>query len=119
MTQVIKTLGSTEAWEFKTTQAAEESDDNVRDWIGGFVETQGKNKAMELLEGAGYIPDRVGNGEQKRKEWHSSLADEIVKSDQPPESQPGRRKFYDFLKIKEEFEGGGRGELVPLSMAKF
>jgi hypothetical protein len=48
--------------------------------------TQRKNKAMELLEGPGYIPDsRVGNGdngEQKRKEWQSSLTDEILNSEQ-------------------------------------
>jgi hypothetical protein len=107
------TQRSTESWEFKTTQATEESDDNIRDWIGGFVKTQGDNKAMELLEGAGYIPDRVGDNEQNRMEWHSLLADKIVASEQPPESQPGRRKFYDFLKNKGEHEGRGGEELAP------
>lgn len=43
---------SFEGWAFKA-QDAEETDDNIRPWIGGFIKAHGEEKAKNLLQGAG------------------------------------------------------------------
>ena len=46
---------SFEGWAFKA-QDADETDDNIRPWIGGFVKAHGLEEAKELLKGAGLPP---------------------------------------------------------------
>jgi hypothetical protein len=64
---------SKEGWAFKA-QDADENDDNVRPWIGGFVETHGAAKSKELLKGAGLprgFVSSIGN-------WTIIFLDEIL-----------------------------------------
>jgi len=44
---------SREQWEYKATTAGEETDDNIRPWLDGFVQTHGPAKSKELLGDAG------------------------------------------------------------------
>ncbi|KAG7365486.1 glycosyl transferase family 2 protein [Nitzschia inconspicua] len=46
---------SYEGWVFKAMDA-EETDDNIRPWIRGFVKTHGPDKSKELLQGSGLPP---------------------------------------------------------------
>jgi hypothetical protein len=40
---------SREQWEYKAKTNGEETDDNIRPWLDGFVQAHGPNKANELL----------------------------------------------------------------------
>jgi hypothetical protein len=51
---------SREQWEYKAMTNGEESDDNIRPWLDGFVRDHGPDKAKELLEGAG-LPEGYHN----------------------------------------------------------
>ena len=90
---------STEAWEFKNVVAAEESDDNIRDWMNGFVEYHGKTKAEELLEGAGHVAfqsDSIVN--DTKSEWHAEWADELKRSNGRNSNRvPTNREVYNHL----------------------
>jgi hypothetical protein len=50
---------SKELWYFKSAAFADESDDNIRPWMDGFLETHGHDKARDLLRGAGLPRDFV------------------------------------------------------------
>lgn len=65
---------SFEAWAFKA-QDAEETDDNIRPWIDGFVNQHGEEKAKDLLQGAG-LPR--GFNAENRKSWTIKFLDEIL-----------------------------------------
>jgi hypothetical protein len=49
-----------EQWEYKATTNGEESDDNNRPWLDGFVQEHGPYKAKELHDGAG-LPEGYRN----------------------------------------------------------
>jgi hypothetical protein len=51
---------SREQWEYKATTNGEETDDNIRPWLDGFVREHGPDKAKELLDGAG-LPEGYRN----------------------------------------------------------
>jgi hypothetical protein len=104
------TLRSTEAWQFKTDQAKDETDDNIRDWMNGFVRAQGQTKARDLLKGAGCLPGVGDESEARKKEWHSTLADEIMQSPKlPSRRKAARREFAKYLKSKSGNETGHNG----------
>jgi hypothetical protein len=65
---------SVEGWAFKA-QDAEETDDNVRPWIGGFVQTHGEERAKNLLQGAG-LPR--GYSANSNANWTIMFLDEIL-----------------------------------------
>jgi hypothetical protein len=90
---------STEAWELKRILASEGSDDTIRDWMSGFVEKHGETKAVELLAGAGYIPDRRDPTKiDPKKEWHGEWADELKRFYGPNSSRvPTSREVYNHL----------------------
>jgi hypothetical protein len=64
---------SFEGWAFKA-QDADDTDDNIGPWVDGFVETHGKDKAKELLKGAGLPRGYEGTG----KNWTIMFIDEIL-----------------------------------------
>jgi hypothetical protein len=65
---------SVEGWAFKAKDA-DETDDNIRPWIGGFVETHGTKKAKELLHGSGLPKGYKGTD---GKNWTIMFLDEIL-----------------------------------------
>jgi len=73
---------SFEGWAFKA-QDAEETDDNIRPWISGFVERHGDETAKRLLQGAG-LPkkDYKDNNDPTittdGKNWTIMFLDEIL-----------------------------------------
>jgi hypothetical protein len=64
---------SYEGWVFKAMDA-DETDDNIRPWVAGFVESQGKEQAQQLLDGAGLPKGYQSNG----KNWTIMFLDEIL-----------------------------------------
>lgn len=64
---------SYEGWVFKAMDA-DETDDNIRPWISGFVDTHGTDKATELLQGSG-LPRGYQNAS---KNWTILFLDEIL-----------------------------------------
>ncbi len=67
---------SFEGWAFKA-QDAEETDDNIRPWIGGFVQQHGADQAVQLLQGAG-LPRGYQPEDQVNKNWTIMFLDEIL-----------------------------------------
>ena len=65
---------SREGWEFKARDA-DDTDDNIRPWIGGFVQEHGHPKATELLQGAG-LDKTYKNPDDKA--WTIMFLDEIM-----------------------------------------
>jgi hypothetical protein len=63
-----------EGWAFKAKDA-DETDDNIRPWITGFVETHGSKKAKALLHGSGLPKGHSGTGD---KNWTIMFLDEIL-----------------------------------------
>lgn len=119
------TMRSTESWQFKTDRAADETDDNIRDWMNGFVRAQGPKKARDLLKGAGYLPSAGEESEARKKEWHSTWADEIMQSPNlPSKNNAARRDFAKYLKSKSGNETGrnvgGNSNIgtIPITSAK-
>lgn len=53
---------SREQWEYKATTNSEGTDDIIRPWVSGFVETHGLAKAQQLLHGAGLPPNYRPHG---------------------------------------------------------
>lgn len=78
---------SYEGWAFKA-QDVEETDDNIRPWIDGFVEQHGEENAKELLRGAG-LPKgfrsslaKDGDNGGNEKNWTIMFLDEILSVNQ-------------------------------------
>jgi hypothetical protein len=74
---------SREQWEYKATTNEEETDDNIRPWLDGFVQEHGPDKAKELLDGAG-LPDGYQNAnDNDGRGWGLSpdKLDKILSSD--------------------------------------
>jgi len=80
---------SYEGWAFKA-QDVEETDDNIRPWIDGFVEQHGEENAKELLRGAGLpkgfhagsLAKNGDNGGGNEKNWTIMFLDEILSVNQ-------------------------------------
>jgi len=51
---------SREQWEFKSLQSSDATDDVVRPWLSGFVETEADHE--DLLEYVGYVPPHATEG---------------------------------------------------------
>jgi hypothetical protein len=62
-----------ECWAWKSHKGGY-TDDNIRPWVGGFVNSHGPEKVTELLEGAGLARGMQGND----KNWTSMLKHEIL-----------------------------------------
>jgi len=67
---------SYEGWVFKAMDA-DETDDNIRPWVSGFVETHGTDKAKELLQGSG-LPRGYQASLDNNKNWTIMFLDEIL-----------------------------------------
>ena len=65
---------SKEGWAFKARDA-EQTDDNIRPWFQGFVNTHGVEKAKELLQDAG-LPKSYTNANDKA--WTIMFLNEIL-----------------------------------------
>jgi hypothetical protein len=65
---------SKEGWAFKA-QDADDTDDNIRPWVSGFVESHGTEKANDLLRGAG-LPR--GYSHDNNNNWTIIFLDEIL-----------------------------------------
>lgn len=92
---------SHEQWEYKATTNGEFSDDNIRPWLRGFVETMGQDGAKELLQDAG-LPK---NYEKEFDEsWHllPDKLEEIIKS-KTRDAQ--LRRFHDWILKKKQIVG--------------
>jgi hypothetical protein len=59
---------SREQWEYKATTNGEETDDNIRPWLDGFVQEHGPEKAKELLHNAG-LPEGYRNANTNDTRW--------------------------------------------------
>ena len=59
---------SREQWEYKATTNADDTDDNIRPWLSGFVASHGTAEARELLEGAG-LPEWYSHASDNIDEW--------------------------------------------------
>eukprot|EP00934_Nitzschia_sp_Nitz4_P000737 Nitzschia sp. Nitz4//scaffold513_size4213//290//2075//NITZ4_009252-RA/size4213-augustus-gene-0.3-mRNA-1//1//CDS//3329553786//737//frame0 len=85
---------SFEAWAFKA-QDADETDDNIRPWVGGFVQEHGPTKAKQLLKGSGlprgYLPI-------SQKNWTFSFVDKILSSNQTDGNNPSQIAFDNFVR---------------------
>ena len=74
---------SFEGWAFKA-QDVEETDDNIRPWIDGFIEKHGEENAKELLRGAGlpkgFHTKNAAKGDigGSEKNWTIMFLDEIL-----------------------------------------
>ena len=84
---------SWEAWKFKSSDA-DDTDDNIRPWLDGFVNAHGKEEAQELLKGAGlprdYKNENIGP-------WHIDTLEEILTKKEVTGSEP-RVAFDTFVR---------------------
>ena len=85
---------SVEGWAFKA-QDADETDDIIRPWIGGFVQAHGAEKAKTLLQGAG-LPR--GYNADKNRNWTIMFLDEILSVNQT-KGNDNRVAFDNFVAI--------------------
>lgn len=89
---------SFEGWAFKA-QDAEETDDNVRPWIEGFVKTHGEETAKALLQGAGLprgFKNTNANGGVSTN-WTIMFLDEILSVNQT-KGNDSRVAFDNFVR---------------------
>jgi hypothetical protein len=75
---------SWEAWKFKSSDA-DETDDNIRPWLDGFVNSQGEEEAHNLLKGAG-LPRDYKN--EDIGPWHINTLDEILQKEEVTGNEP-------------------------------
>ncbi|KAL3935442.1 MAG: hypothetical protein SGBAC_009039 [Bacillariaceae sp.] len=83
---------SFEGWAFKAKEG-DDTDDNIRPWVDGFVEKHGPDKATELLQDAGLPRGMKGND----KNWTIMFLDEIL-SVNKTEGNPMRVAFDNFVR---------------------
>jgi hypothetical protein len=82
-----------EGWAFKAKDA-DDTDDNIRPWISGFVMTHGTAKAKELLKGSG-LPR--GYKTDDSKNWTIMFLDEILGMNET-KGNDVRRNFDSFVR---------------------
>jgi hypothetical protein len=58
---------SWEVWTYKATTLGENTDDNIRPWVSGLIETEGPDVAADMLKDVG-LPANYKNGDDHR--WH-------------------------------------------------
>jgi hypothetical protein len=58
---------SWEQWTYKAMTLGENTDDNIRPWLSGLVETEGEDVAREMLTNVG-LPPNYKNGDDHK--WH-------------------------------------------------
>lgn len=87
---------SFEGWAFKA-QDADETDDNIRPWIKGFVEKHGTKTAQELLKGAGLPPGYKDAKVENGKNWTIMFLDEILSANET-KGNDSRRSFDNFVR---------------------
>jgi hypothetical protein len=87
---------SRETWEFQA-EDQDETDDNIRPWLSGFVETHGHKKAKFLLQGAG-LPKTYRN--KNETAWRSMWIEEILQSNETEGTNPKNIEFDNFIREK-------------------
>lgn len=87
---------SFEGWAFKA-QDAEETDDNIRPWIGGFVQQHGPDQAAQLLQGAGLPRGYQHPTDKATKNWTIMFLDEILSVNQT-KGNDNRVAFDNFVR---------------------
>ena len=87
---------SREVWEFQA-EDQQETDDNIRPWLGGFVKANGYNTAKDLLWGAG-LPKSFRNGNETA--WRSMWINDILKSNRTEGTNPKNHEFDAFVRRK-------------------
>lgn len=89
---------SIEGWAFKA-QDADETDDNIRPWIKGFVEEHGPEQAKKLLAGTGLPPGYKGEDgvDGGVKNWTIMFLDEILGANET-QGNDMRKAFDNFVR---------------------
>ncbi|CAB9529743.1 expressed unknown protein [Seminavis robusta] len=87
---------SREAWEFQAGDQ-QETDDNIRPWLDGLVQTEGYDKAKELLHGAG-LPKSYRN--QNDTAWRSMWVQDILQKNETEGTNPRNHEFDAFVRRK-------------------
>ena len=92
---------SRETWEF---QAADQdgTDDTIRPWLDGFVQTHGEDKAKQLLKDVG-LPHSYRN--ENETAWRSMWIEDILKSNETEGTNPKNHEFDAFIRAK--YASGG------------
>ena len=91
---------SREQWEYKSSSNADMTDDNIRPWLTGLVETHGVETAQEWLQGAGlpagYQPRNDG------RSWHllPDKLQEILAVNETATSDGKKAAFDSFVRQK-------------------
>lgn len=85
---------SRESWEFQA-EDQDETDDNVRPWLSGFVETHGEETAKQLLQGAG-LPKSYRNRDEIA--WRSMWINDILNSNETEGTNPRYHEFDAFVR---------------------
>lgn len=86
---------SFEGWAFKA-QDADETDDNIRPWVDGFVQTHGHDKASNLLQGAG-LPRGFQAAAAQGKNWTIKFLGDILSANQT-KGNDSRVAFDNFVR---------------------
>ena len=87
---------SRETWEFQA-EDQDDTDDNIRPWLSGFVETHGPDKAKSLLQGVG-LPKNYRN--KNETAWKSAWVEDILKSNETEGTNPKNHVFDEFVRRK-------------------
>ena len=87
---------SRETWEFQA-EDQDDTDDNVRPWLSGFVETHGVDKAQSLLKGVG-LPKNYRN--KNEAAWTSAWLEDILKTNETEGTNPKNHEFDEFVRRK-------------------
>lgn len=87
---------SRETWEFQAADQ-DETDDNIRPWLDGFVKTHGEKTAKSLLQGVG-LPESYQN--RNETAWRSMWIEGILKSNETEGTNPKNHEFDAFVRAK-------------------
>jgi hypothetical protein len=90
---------SWESWEYKATTIGENTDDNIRPWVSGLAESQGIEKAREMLQDIGLPPTYKSTNIEAWKLRPDKL-EEVVGKDESNTRDNKLLEFAEWLREK-------------------
>lgn len=88
---------SRESWEFQATDE-DETDDNIRPWLDGFIKRHGEQTAKSLLKGVG-LPKSYKK-DSNDSAWRSIWVDDILKKNETEGTNPRNFEFDSWVRRK-------------------
>jgi hypothetical protein len=89
---------SREAWEYKATTLGDQTDDNIRPWVSGFVQAHGRDDAVAVLRDTG-LPASYRNADDSKWRLNADILQRMLNNESNTTDNK-LRSFEDWVRNK-------------------